>query len=208
MKWNHFIIERKFRDKLLIALSVTGNSSMGDKNLVKRIRIGDKKALEEVYWLYYDELHQLAVKFLRDQQLAEDAVQDVFIKLWLNRLNLKSEKSLKGYLFISLKNHVLNMIKIKKRRILRQFEYARINANESLKADEVVLHSELQLLFNHCLKKLPDIKRQVYELKSAGDYTNDEIAAKLGLTVNTVKSHYYLASKRMREYISAYQKHP
>jgi RNA polymerase sigma-70 factor (family 1) len=181
---------------------------MGDKNLVKRIRVGDKKALEEVYWLYCEELHQLAVKFLRDQQLAEDAVQDIFIKLWLNRLNLKSEKSLKGYLFISLKNHVLNMIKIKKRRILRQFEYARINTNESNKADEVVIHSELQLLFNHCLTKLPDVKRQVYELKRAGVYTNDEIASKLGLTVNTVKSHYYLARKSMREYISAYQKLP
>jgi RNA polymerase sigma-70 factor (family 1) len=181
---------------------------MGDKNLVERIRVGDKKALEEVYWLYCEELHQLAVKFLRDQQLAEDAVQDIFIKLWLNRLNLKSEKSLKGYLFISLKNHVLNMIKIKKRRILRQFEYARINTNESNKADEVVIHSELQLLFNHCLTKLPDVKRQVYELKRAGVYTNDEIASKLGLTVNTVKSHYYLARKSMREYISAYQKLP
>jgi RNA polymerase sigma-70 factor (family 1) len=181
---------------------------MGDKNLVKRIRVGDKKALEEVYWLYCEELHQLAVKFLRDQQLAEDAVQDIFIILWLNRLNLKSEKSLKGYLFISLKNHVLNMIKIKKRRILRQFEYARINTNESNKADEVVIHSELQLLFNHCLTKLPDVKRQVYELKRAGVYTNDEIASKLGLTVNTVKSHYYLARKSMREYISAYQKLP
>jgi RNA polymerase sigma-70 factor (family 1) len=182
--------------------------SLDDKNIIKRIRIGDKKALEEVYWLYCDELHQLAFKFLRDEQLAKDAVQDIFIKLWLNRLNLNNQKSLKGFLFVSLKNHVLNMLKINKRRVLRQFEYARINTAVSESADEGVIHSELQFLINQCLQKLPAVKRQVYILKRAGDYTNDEIAAKLGLTVNTVKSHYYLACKSMREYLSVYQKLP
>jgi RNA polymerase sigma-70 factor (family 1) len=181
---------------------------MVETNLIIRIQKGDQNALEEVYWLYCDELHSHAFNFLRDQQLAEDAVQDIFLKLWSQRHQLDENRSIKGFLIISLKNHVLNMLKMNKRRILRQFEYSRVNTNEIKEPDSSVICSELQGLLEHCLKKLPEAKRRVYELKRVGHFSNHEIASKLGLSENTVKSHYYLAKKSIKEFINAYQKLP
>ncbi|CAN5417002.1 RNA polymerase sigma-70 factor [soil metagenome] len=177
-------------------------------NLIVRLHNGDENALEEIYWLYCDQLHRLAFQFLRDQQLAEDAVQDIFLKLWNQRNQLDENRSIRGFLIISLKNHVLNMLKINKRRILRQFEYSRINTNKVNETDSTAICSELHLLIEHCLKNLPEAKRRVYELKRVGDFSNKEIASRLGLSENTVKSHYYLAKKSLKEFISAYQKTP
>lgn len=173
-------------------------------NIVVRIRNGDKNAFEKVYWDYSDDLHRLALKFLKDHQLADDAIQDLFINLWDNRKNLDPDKSLKAFLFISLKNHVLNMKKTHRRRILRQFEY--MDSNESItdKTDDAIIQSDYNKIYNKGLKTLPLLKRQVYELKRVSRFSNDEIAARLGLSVNTVKSHYYLAKKSMRDYFSYY----
>jgi len=181
---------------------------LNDTILAQKISEGSEKAFKEIYWLYCDQLHSLAFQYLRDQQLAEDAVQDIFLKLWNQRHQLDENRSIKGFLLISLKNHVLNMLKINKRRILRQFEYSRINTNEVNEADSSVTCSELHLLIEHCLENLSDAKRRVYELKRVGDFSNKEIASRLGLSENTVKSHYYLAIKSLKELIYAYQKTP
>lgn len=179
---------------------------LNDTILAKKISKGSEKAFREIYWLYCDQLHRLAFQFLRDQQLAEDAVQDIFLKLWNQRHQLDENRSIKGFLFISLKNHVLNMIKIDKRRILRQFEYSLINTNKVNETDSTAICSELHLLIENCIDNLPEAKRRVYKLKKVGGYSNKEIASRLGLSENTVKSHYYLAKKSMKEFISAYQK--
>jgi len=179
---------------------------LNDKILTQKIREGSEKAFIEIYWLYCEQLHRLAFQYLRDQQLAEDAVQDIFLKLWNQRHQLDENRSIKGFLFTSLKNHVLNMLKINKRRIIRQFEYSGINTNKVNETDSRAICSELHLLIEHCLENLPEVKRRVYELKRVGDFSNKEIASRLGLTENTVKSHYYLAKKSMKEYINAYQK--
>ncbi|REL38069.1 RNA polymerase sigma-70 factor [Rhodohalobacter sp. SW132] len=178
---------------------------LNDTKLVQKIIEGSEEAFREIYWLYCDQLHRLAFQFLRDQQLAEDAVQDIFLKLWNQRHQLDENRSIKGFLLISLKNHVLNLLKINKRRILRQFEYSRINTNKVNETDGAVICSELHSLIEHCLENLPVAKRRVYELKRVGDFSNKEIASELGLSENTVKSHYYLAKKKMQELIFTYQ---
>lgn len=175
-----------------------------NNNIVVRIRNGDKHAFEKVYWDYSDDLYRLALKFLKDPQLADDAIQDLFIQLWVNRKKLDPEKSLKAFLFISLKNHVLNMKKTYRRRIIRQFEYMDNNKSITDKTDDTIIQSDYLKIYNKGLKKLPLLKRQVYELKRVSRFSNDEIAARLGLSVNTVKSHYYLAKKSMRDYFSYY----
>src|SRR5690625_699801 len=91
----------------------------GDHQLVLCLKKCDKLAFEAIYKKYYEPLFLLGRCYLKDPQLAEDAVQDVFSKLWLNRSDIDSSKSLQGFLFTSLRNHVLNMVKIKKRRIFQ-----------------------------------------------------------------------------------------
>src|SRR5690554_5361226 len=92
------------------------------ENHIFLIKEGDKVAFRQIYDAYHEQLYTVAGKYLKDSQLAEDAVQEIFIMLWLKRASLDTSKSLKSFLFTCLKNHVFNMIKSRKRRILLAYE--------------------------------------------------------------------------------------
>lgn len=171
------------------------------KNLVEELRKGDKQAFENIYWMYREPVFALAQRYLKDQQLAEDAVQDVFSKLWLNREGLDSEKCIKAFLFTVLKNHVLNMIKKRKRRILRQFDYAEINTKNSNSADDELIFSDTEKIINEGLNKLPEKKQLVFNMKKMRGYSNKEIAEQLGISIHTVKSQFYKANKFLRKFV-------
>jgi RNA polymerase sigma factor (sigma-70 family) len=78
------------------------------------LKKGDKDAFEKIYWMYRKPVYGMAFRYLKVHELAEDAVQDVFFKLWEKRETLDVEKPFEPFLFSILKNHVLNMIKMKK----------------------------------------------------------------------------------------------
>ena len=67
-------------------------------------------------------MYYIAKKYVKDHGLAEDAVQDIFVKVWEKREELDASKSIRGYLFAMLKNYVLNMIRHRKRKILSGYE--------------------------------------------------------------------------------------
>lgn len=171
------------------------------KNLINKLRKGDKQAFESIYWMYRKPVFGLAIRYLKDQELAEDAVQDVFSKLWLNREELDSEKCIKAFLFTVLKNHVLNMIKKRKRRILRQFDYAESNQKKSQSADENVIFSDTEKIVKEGLNKLPEKKQLVFNMKRIRGYSNKEIAEQLGISIHTVKSQFYKANKFLKEFV-------
>jgi RNA polymerase sigma-70 factor (ECF subfamily) len=173
------------------------------KYLVSRLRNGDKKAFESIYLIYHKQVLGLAIRYLKDQQLAEDAVQDVFSKLWSNRHKLDSEKSIKAFLFTVLKNHVLNMIKKRKRQILRQFEYAEVNKKESRSTDQEIIYEDTENILSEGLNKLPEKKKIVFNLKTIEGYSNREIANQLGISIHTVKSQFYKANKFIKNFLSA-----
>src|SRR5690625_2723432 len=139
-------------------VNLSGMKLTEDHQLVLRLNKRDKLALEEIYKKYYEYSYMLVRHYLKDPQLAEDAVQDVFSKLWLNRSDIDSSKSLQGFLFTSLRNHVLNMVKINKRRILRQIEYANTNQTESSQADEEVIFREAKRIVERGVGTLPERK--------------------------------------------------
>jgi RNA polymerase sigma-70 factor (family 1) len=177
---------------------------MGSKkinNLIVRLRDGDEDAFEEIYWLYRNEIYGLAFRYLKDHALSEDAVQDIFIKLWLYRNQLDSGRAIHGFLFTSLKNHVLNMIKSRKRRILRQFEYIRYNDSRGENPEDSMFHSEYENIVREGLKKLPAGKQLVFKLKFYDGFSSKEIASELGISVNTAKSQFYKANKFIQTFI-------
>lgn len=172
-----------------------------DTGLVRLISLGNKQAFEEIYERYHRQLFYLAMKYLKSKSLSEDAVQDVFVKLWQKRGELDPDKSVKGFLFISLKNHVLNMIRNRKSKILSEVE---LKEDQHLTGNDVmdeVLYKEYEHIVNLGLAELPDRKRKVFELKAFNGFSNSEIAELLLISINTVKVQYYHGSQFIRAYL-------
>lgn len=173
-----------------------------EKKLIRRLKDDDEDAFRKIYVEYHKELYTVAGKYLRSKELAEDAVHDVFVKLWDNRKKIQASGSLSGYLFTALENHVINMIETRRRKLKKKARLSDEKNEEKEATDHVVPFSEYQKYYEEAIKKLPQARREVFELRMKEGLTNQEVAEIRGISIHTVKSHFYKASKFIREYVS------
>lgn len=173
-----------------------------DQKIVEGLQEGNEKAFREIYDKYHKQLYGLAVNYLKSKELAEDAVHDVFIKLWNHRKKMKEKGSLKGFLFTSMKNHVLNMIRNRKREIEKNKKYGKLKPSKKDSITAKLTLKNYKKIFQDGLKELPKGKKEIFNMKMQKGISNKKIAQKLDISVNTVKSQYYKASKFIKGYLS------
>lgn len=133
--------------------------------------------------------------------MAEDAVQDVFVKLWEMRKRLDENKSLKGLLFTMLKNHILNLIRDMKNDTVSISNIGEPLVKSNVSSDDQVIYNDCKKILKEGISELSNRKREVFEMKTIGGYTNPEIAEILKINIRTVKTHYYNSSKFMVKYM-------
>lgn len=165
------------------------------------VKKGDKKAFRQIYNAYYKQLLLVGKKYLKDIQMAEDAVQDIFVKLWLGREEIDPSKSLQSFLFTCLKNHVLNMIKSRKRRILLAYDAHDLKDKTTNCTEDNIIYSEYRSIVEEGLQQLPNRRREVFKLKTYQGLSNVQVSESLSISMNTVKNHYYHSNKFLRAYL-------
>ena len=176
-------------------------SEDGHNTLVKALKRGSTAAFEQVYERYKRPLYATALRYLKDNQLAEDVLQDVFVKLWQNRQALDEQLSLKNYLFVCLKNQVLNRIRSEQVRIKAALLANQFEEGFSRQTESEVALNDLQAWVNTSLSTLPARKRQIVQLSLIEGYSNQEIAAVLQISENTVRSQLSQAKKLIRNFL-------
>lgn len=176
-----------------------------DRELTHRIRRGDKNAFRELYEKYHRQLYYFAKRFLKADTMAEDAVQDIFIKLWDKRETLEADSSVKSFLFTMLKNHVLNTIRNQKtlRRVLESYKKISGSKQRNTTEDEM-LFKEYKELVEQAMSDLSPAERRVFKMKNIEGMTNARIAEIRDVSVNTVKTQFYLSTKFIRNYLKKY----
>jgi len=172
-----------------------------DKNLIRKLSKGNEKAFRRIYLTYHKELYSVALKYLYVEENASDAVHDIFLKLWENRKDLEKYDTISKFLFTALKNHVLNMVNERKRKLKKNIEIAEEKKREENIAENVVSLSEYRQVVQKAVKELPESRRRIYELRTENGLTNQEIANHLGLSIHTVKTQYYRGTKFIKNYV-------
>lgn len=133
--------------------------------------------------------------------MAEDVVQHVFSRLWEFRTELRVGISLKNYLFTMTKNHVLNLIRNENSAITKNYEMAQSAPAYEDNLIEDLEKKELMSNFYKAVDMLPVQKREICLMKVREELTNQEIAERMKLSVNTVKTHYSEALKLLRVHL-------
>jgi len=172
-----------------------------ESDLVRDVRSGDRLAFREVYERFHKQLYFIALRYLKHREMAEDAVQDVFINLWLKKQTLNPELSLKGFIATCLKNHVLNVIRSNKKKIANTFELTEAHHPVSNCTEDDIQMKEYTKIMHTGVNQMPDQKKRVFELKVFNGESNSDVASKLGISINTVKVHYYHARRFMKAYL-------
>ena len=169
--------------------------------LSRRIAAGEPAALDEAFRQYYAFLHKIALRYLKSTTLADDALQEVFLNVWLNRARLNEEQSLRGYLAVALRHQVLNMIRDEKRAILRHIDFHAAQSVRSSTTEDQLQLAEYTQLANDAVAHLTPQRRSVFQLRMQQGLTNEEVATRLNISVNTVKVHYQQATRFMRDFL-------
>ena len=171
---------------------------LNEKNLLLRLRKGDVKSFEFLFRFYYEPLLAYAERMLKRKADAEEVVQDLFLKIWRDRQNMKIERSLAAYLYKSVYHRCLN--KMKKEELGRNYrEYAaHLPAPENL-AEERMKYEELNRKFFELLESMPLRRQTIFKLNRFQGLKYREIAEKLSISVKTVEAHMSKALQYLRK---------
>jgi RNA polymerase sigma-70 factor (ECF subfamily) len=166
-----------------------------------RTEIVSERAFEEFFKAYFKSLHSYAFVLLQDEVMAEETVQQVFFKIWVNRERFRVHTSAKAFLYRAVHNECLNYLKREKRKFkyhnhLVEAGKHQINGDHAGARLEL---NELETALRRAISSLPDQCRNVFYLSRFAGMKYREIAAELGLSVKTVEAQMGKALKRLRK---------
>lgn len=174
-----------------------------EAEIIRMLNEGHEPALRYVYDKYSHRIYFLAMKFLKSSELAQELVQDVFLKLWEKRQELDKDRPIEAWLYTVARNKVINQFKRLARE--QQRKAAIPGAAEQMfgpdKADRRLLEGEARQLLEHALNRLPDKQRTVYVLGRLEGYSRLEIADQMRISALTVKTHMSRAVLSVRNYL-------
>lgn len=167
---------------------------------VKKLREGNNLAFTELYRLYSRKLYAFCYRFLASDVLANEIVHDVFVAIWERRASLDSEKSFESYLFAIAKNKVIDAIKasVKEAEFRKEFGST---LSQIAHMEDASTVNEIKKIEEETVANFPPQRKLVYKLSREEYLSYDEIAQRLGISKNSVKTHLKLALKELREKI-------
>lgn len=175
-----------------------------DQQYFSAIRNGDNESFELLFKTYYQTLCFYAMKFLGNNNDAEEIVQDVFINIWEKRSTTVPPLSVRNYLFGSVRNRSLNVLKHKK--IVDRHKSDNLKAHLEQSDDELYREIDLMNKINAQIDALPPRRREIFILSRDYGLKYREIAEKLNLSVKTVEAQMGEALKSLRENLKEYKK--
>ncbi len=144
--------------------------------------------------LHADAVYRFIVKNLRDEEAAQDVVQDAFEKVWIKAEEIQFEKA-KSYLFTTAYRFMLERIR-KQNRIIPLDDFASQRIADTLKPEV-----DLKRILDEALARLPEIQRSVVMLRDYEGYSYEEIGAITGLNASQVKVYIFRARVSLKNYL-------
>lgn len=174
-----------------------------DRQLIQRVALGEKEALEELYSRYSTSVYSLARFMLRQEALAEEASQDIFLNIWLKASSYNPERGEPRAWIMSVAHHkVVDIIRSRRRNInmTDPKDYETLDllpSGQMSTADEAELNLERERI-RRALTILPEAQREVIVLAYFHGLSQSEIAERLGQPLGTVKTRVRLAMQKLR----------
>jgi RNA polymerase sigma factor (sigma-70 family) len=172
---------------------------LSDEALVALAARSEQSALAELYDRYGRPAYGLAVRVLRDEALAEDAVQEAFLALWRSAARFVPERGKASTWILTLVHRrAVDLVRREERRRADPLESVAEPAGGGAADEEAWLRLQRERV-QGALRQLPDQQREALELAYYGGFTQSELAERLGQPLGTIKSRMFMGLSRLRE---------
>jgi RNA polymerase sigma-70 factor (ECF subfamily) len=191
----------------------TDHRALGDAELVTLAQAGDNQAFDELVRRYEDKVYRLAYKIVREEEDAADVLQDAFFSAYRGLRNFKAESTFSTWLYRIATN--ASLMKVRKRRdnVVSLDQPASVNQQDgeplaipdwSRQPLQDLLDAETRQIMEEAESRLPEDLRTVFVLRDRQEFSNQEVADILDLTVAAVKSRLHRARVILRDRLNRY----
>lgn len=174
-----------------------------EKELLLQLSKGNEFAFREIYNIYHNKIVSFAFLLTESPYLAEEIVQEVFMKLWINRRKLDEVANFNAWLHTIAKNLVADaMKKIAREKLTKKKAIIYTETVENNDPSSYITFREKELLLENAINRLSPQQQMVYKLSREQGLPNKDIAIKLHISNKTVKNHLTNSMHIIREYFS------
>ena len=179
---------------------MTNNKPYNEQALLVQMANGVTASFDNLYYRYYEAVRANIFKIVRDEEMTDEILQEVFISLWDKREKFADYSKISGWLFVASYNRSINYLR---RRATERLRNSPFNPGEDYADDpgQAALQEEQYRLLEEAIDQLPPQRRKVFELCRFGGKTYEQAAQELSISKNTVKEHLALAGESIRTYI-------
>ena len=170
-----------------------------ETELLARVAEGNERAFGLLFHHYRPKIYSYAFQLFGNVQMADELVQEVFLKVWLNRDKLPHILKFDSWLFIIARNKVFDMLKLRAKENTARQQMARFLNPEANLVEDQLLDKENELRLQHALEHLSPQQKLVFTLSRHQGMKHEEIASQLNISRSTVKTHLVNALKTIRD---------
>ncbi len=172
-----------------------------ERLILEGLKRGNTHDFEELYLQWRKPVYMLMLKILRNETDAEDITQDVFETLWNTRERIDTESRISTYIFLIARQSAIRLLN---RERLKNTFLAEPISETGLTADsyELLVAKESEILIEYAIERMPAKQREVYRLCYKEGLSNQEIAERLGISQENVRSHIRYAKQHLREILT------
>ncbi|WP_413666652.1 RNA polymerase sigma factor [Mucilaginibacter sp. Mucisp86] len=174
------------------------NQILIDQELITLLKNDDRGAFATIYKRYWTVMYMHALKMVRDEDDARDIVQEVFTSLWIKRQSINQDTNLGGFLFVSTKNRVLDLVARKRVKFDYLDSLATFASTYNNQTVESIEEKEIMDALDKEIALLPPKMKQIFEMRIYQHCTYKEIADELNISDKTVKKQVSNAIKIIR----------
>ncbi|MDD2305173.1 MAG: RNA polymerase sigma-70 factor [Prolixibacteraceae bacterium] len=159
-----------------------------DETLIAGIKRDDYSSYNQLFMRYYSRLCAFVLNLTQNYSASEDVVQELFIRLWIQRGKLEITENISGYLYKSSKNAALNYLRAEKS---RQKSIQNMHVQEWHTDENLIEQIEFSAALNQCIGQLPERSRDVFMKSRFDGLKQQEISDQLGISVKTIKNQIW-----------------
>lgn len=179
-------------------------NELSDQQLLNAFRTGNLKAYDLLFDRFSKRLYNYGVKYLGNEELAEEKMMDVMVWIWENRQAIPEDVNFESYIFRAMKNAAAMEIRKRILQTLPLNEAGLIENMDSLKADSQLICYEISASYVKGLNALSPQRRKAYMLSREEGLSHADIAKELNISLNTVKNHVKAALAHFRSHMEEF----
>ena len=174
-----------------------------EKKVLEMLAQGSEYAFTELFDHYRGRLFGVALRFLKSRHMAEEVVQEVFLKVWLRREDLINVINFEGYLLTMTRNHIFDGMKEIAKEAAVKSEFA-LDIKYVKGTDYALIEKQYEEFLQQAVIQLPPQQKQIFHLAKIDGLTHQAIAEQLRISRLTVKTHMAKALQTLRRSFQHY----